>query len=55
MIYIESKKRKYERLLKDYPAADILDITSTSEAKYAQLLSPFYRITCKFLCLSVYH
>lgn len=42
MIYVESKKRKYERLVKEYPAADILDITSTAEAKYAQLLSPFY-------------
>lgn len=42
MIYIESKKRKYDRLLKEYPAADILDITSTTETKYAQLLSPFY-------------
>lgn len=42
MIYIESKRRKHESLLKDYPQADILDITSTSESKYAQLLSPFY-------------
>ena len=42
MIYIESKKRKYERLLKEYPKADIMNITSTTEVKYAQLLSPFY-------------
>lgn len=42
MIFIENKRRKRERLLQDYPTADILDITSTTETKYAQLLSPFY-------------
>lgn len=42
MIYVENKKRKIERIHAQYPDADILDITSTSTTKYAQLLSPFY-------------
>lgn len=42
MIYIESKKRKIERIKAQYPGADILDITSSSELSYAKLLSPFY-------------
>lgn len=42
MIYIENKKRKLENIQKQYPNADILDITSTSSARYAQMLSPFY-------------
>lgn len=42
MLYIENKKRKLENIKKQYPNADILDITSTSEKRYAQLLSPFY-------------
>lgn len=42
MIYVENKKRKLERIQADYPQADILDITSKAEKKYAQLLSPFY-------------
>lgn len=42
MIYIENKKRKLENIRKQYPDADILDITSTSNLRYAQLLSPFY-------------
>lgn len=42
MIYIENKKRKLENIQKQYPNADILDITSTTEKRYAQLLSPFY-------------
>lgn len=42
MIYIENKKRKIERIEKEYPNAVILDITSTSELRYAKLLSPFY-------------
>ena len=40
MIYIENKRRKLERIQKQYPDADILDLTSKS--KYAQILSPFY-------------
>ena len=40
MIYIESKRRKEENILKKYPGAIILDITSKST--YAQKLSPFY-------------
>lgn len=42
MLYIENKKRKLENIKKQYPNADILDITSTAEKRYAQLLSPFY-------------
>ena len=42
MIYIESKKRKMENIQKQYPNADILDITSMSSTRYAQILSPFY-------------
>lgn len=42
MIFIENKKRKLENIRKQYPDADILDITSTSNLRYAQLLSPFY-------------
>ncbi|MBQ2188267.1 MAG: hypothetical protein II401_06885 [Bacteroidales bacterium] len=42
MIYIENKKRKLENIQKQYPNADILDITSSSDKKYAQMLSPFY-------------
>lgn len=42
MIYIENKKRKIEKIQEQYPGADILDITSASTTRYAQMLSPFY-------------
>lgn len=42
MIYIENKKRKIEKIKEQYPDADILDITSKSPYRYAQMLSPFY-------------
>lgn len=42
MIYVANKKRKKERIQEEFPDAVILDITSTSEYRYAQLLSPFY-------------
>lgn len=42
MIYVENRKRKIERIKEEYPDADILDITSNSETRYAQILSPFY-------------
>ena len=42
MIYIESKKRKLEKIKEEYPNAVILDITSNSETRYAKILSPFY-------------
>ena len=42
MIYVVNKKRGIARILKDFPNADILDITSSSDKRYAQLLSPFY-------------
>lgn len=40
MIYVVNKRRKEENILKEYPGAIILDITSKST--YAQKLSPFY-------------
>lgn len=40
MIYIVNKRRKLESIQKEYPNADILDLTSKSE--YAKQLSPFY-------------
>lgn len=40
MIHVVNKKRKEEYILKDFPGAIILDITSKSA--YAQKLSPFY-------------
>lgn len=42
MIYVENKKRKIEKIKEQYPNADILDITSTSSVRYAQVLSPFF-------------
>ncbi|MCM1177654.1 MAG: hypothetical protein NC335_07920 [Bacteroides sp.] len=42
MIYVENRKRKFDRIQADYPNAIILDITSNSTARYAQILSPFY-------------
>lgn len=40
MIYVVNKRRKEENIIKEYPGAIILDITSKSS--YAQKLSPFY-------------
>lgn len=42
MIYIENKRKNINKLREQYPNAHILDITSKSTTKYAQLLSPFY-------------
>ena len=42
MLYVANKKRKLEKIQQQYPGADILDITSTADKRYAQLLSPFY-------------
>ena len=42
MIYIENKKKKLEKIKEEYPNAIILDITSSSETRYAKILSPFY-------------
>ncbi len=42
MIYVVNKKRKLEKVKEEYPNAAILDITSTSNLRYAQILSPFY-------------
>lgn len=42
MIYIVNKRCKAEGIRKQYPDADILDVTSSSTLRYTQLLSPFY-------------
>lgn len=42
MIYVVNKKRKLEKIKEEFPNAAILDITSTSNMRYAQILSPFY-------------
>lgn len=42
MIYVENKRRKLERIQTQYPNADILDVTSASTTRYAQILSPFF-------------
>ena len=42
MIVVENKRRKIERIEAEYPNADILDITPTSNKRHAQILSPFY-------------
>lgn len=42
MIYVVNKKRGIERIEKEFPNAYILDITSSSDKRYAQLLSPYY-------------
>ncbi len=42
MIYIVNRKRKLENIQAEYPTAVILDITSKSPMRYAQILSPFY-------------
>ena len=44
MIYIVNKKRKLEKVKEEFPNAVILDITSTSKMRYAQILSPFFLI-----------
>ncbi len=42
MIYVENRKRKIEKIQEEYPNSIILDITSKSSMRYAQILSPFY-------------
>ncbi len=42
MIYVENRKRKIEKIQEEYPNSIILDITSNSPMRYAQILSPFY-------------
>lgn len=42
MIYVVNKKRKLEKVKEEFLNAAILDITSTSNMRYAQILSPFY-------------
>jgi hypothetical protein len=42
MIYVVNKRRKLEKIKEEFPNAVILDITSTSSMRYAQILSPFF-------------
>lgn len=42
MIIVANKKRKPERILKDYPGSHIFDITSSAPTPQGQKLSPFY-------------
>lgn len=42
MIYVANKKRKLERIHKDYPGAKIFDITSSAPTIQGRKLSPFY-------------
>lgn len=42
MIYVESKRKKIEKIQEKYPNAIILDITSKSPMRSCQMLSPFY-------------
>ena len=42
MIYVVNKKRKPERIQKDYPGAKIFDITSSAPTIQGRKLSPFY-------------
>ena len=42
MIIVANKKRSIEKILAEYPEAIILDVTSSSPYKAAQILSPFY-------------
>lgn len=42
MIVVANKKRRIERIMKEYPKAYILDITANSPYRYGQILSPFY-------------
>ena len=41
-IYVVNKKSKLENIIKKYPNADILDITSSSKYRNLRVLSPFY-------------
>lgn len=42
MIIVANKKRSIERIQAEYPGAIILDVTSSSPYRAAQILSPFY-------------
>ncbi len=42
MIYIENRRKKKENIIKSHPDATILDVTSNSNSKYSQWLSPFF-------------
>lgn len=43
MIYIQSRRRKIENVQKDFPDAEIIDVTSKGEFPYVKF-SPFYPI-----------
>ena len=42
MIYVANKKRKLERIQKDFPGAIVFDITSSAPTIQGRKLSPFY-------------
>ena len=42
MIFVANKKRKLERILKDYPGSHVFDITSSAPTLQGRKLSPFY-------------
>ena len=43
MLYVESKRKKVENILKMYPNSEIIDVTSKGKLPYLKL-SPFYPI-----------
>lgn len=43
MIYLQSKRRKLENIQRDFPQAEIIDVTSKAEMPWLQF-SPFYPI-----------
>ncbi len=43
MIYIQNKRRKIENIQKDFPGAEIIDVTSKGEMPFVKF-SPFYPI-----------
>lgn len=42
-IFIESKRKKYENIIKVHPGSVVIDVTSNSESEFKQL-SPFYPV-----------
>ena len=42
MIFVANKKRRLDKIQKDYPGAQIFDITSSAPTIQGQKLSPFY-------------
>ncbi|MBO4444188.1 MAG: hypothetical protein J5814_05410 [Bacteroidaceae bacterium] len=42
MIFVANKKRKLERIIKEFPGAKIFDITSSAPTLQGRMFSPFY-------------